>query len=87
MEYVTAYLQLDNTGRYKNCLTERRGNWFANRNASKCYFCRVLHCVRYSDDMLRIVCTSEQLDGYIKLPYVKIVKIIKGVENNNGNQT
>lgn len=87
MEYVTAYLQLDNKGRRKNCLTDRRGNWFANRDASKCYFCRVLHCVRYSDDMLRVVCTTEQLDGYIKLPYVKLIKIIKGVENNNGNQT
>lgn len=87
MEYMTAYLQLKNTGRYKNCLTERRGNWFRNRSASKCYFCRVLHCVRYSDDMLRIVCTSEQLYEYIKLPYVRLIKIIKGVENNNVNQT
>lgn len=87
MEYVTAYLQLDNKGRRSQCLTTKRGKWFANRSASKCYFCRVLHCVRYSDEMLRIVCTKDQLDGYLQLPYVKIVKIIKGVENNNGNQT
>lgn len=87
MEYVTAYLQLDNKGRRRQCLTPKRGNWFADRTASKCYFCRVLHCVRYSDDMLRIVCTMEQLDGYLQLPYVRLVKIIKGVEHNNGNQT
>lgn len=85
MELVTAYLLLDNMGRRRQCLTPKRGGWFANRDASKCYFCRVLHCVRYSDDMLRIVCTPEQLDGYIKLPYVRLIKIIKGVENNNGN--
>lgn len=87
MEYVTAYLQLDNNGRRRQCLAPKRGNWFANRAASKCYFCRVLHCVRYSDDVLRIVCTSEQLDGYMQLPYVGLIKIIKGVEHNNGNKT
>ena len=87
MEYVTAYIQLDNAGRRSQCLTSKRGKWFAHRDASKCYFCAVLRCVRYSDDMLRIICTPEQLDGYLKLPYVKLVKIIKGVENNNGNQT
>lgn len=87
MEYVTAYLQLDHRGRRRQCLTSKRGNRFENRAASKCYFCRVLHCVRYSDEMLRIVCTPEQLDEYMQLPYVRLVKIIKGVEHNNGNQT
>lgn len=87
MEYVTAYLQLDNKGRRCQCLTSKRGNWVKDRAASKCYFCRVLHCVRYSDEMLRIVCTQEQLDEYMQLPYVRLVKIIKGVEHNNGNQT
>lgn len=87
MEYVTVYLRLDNRGGSRRCLAPKRGNWFENRAASKCYFCRVLHCVRYSDDMLRIVCTQEQLDEYMQLPYVRLVKIIKGVEHNNGNQT
>ena len=87
MEYMTAYIELTDSGRAKACLTEPRGRYFPRRESSKCYFCRVLHCVRYADGMLRIVCTPEQLDGYIKLPYVKLIKIIKGVENNNGNQT